>query len=56
MYRNRSNPGGLGNQSLELSTMVEGTDIFNSELLYKFTRYPEYKLKSYEVTKKGLSE
>lgn len=55
MYRNKSNPGGLGNQSLELGTMVEGTDIFNSELLYKFTRYPEYKLKSYEVTKKGLN-
>lgn len=55
MYRNNSNPGGLGNQSLELSTMVDGTDVFNSELLYKFTQYPTHKLKEYEVTKKGLN-
>jgi len=55
MYRNRTNPGTVGNTSLELSKIVEGTDIFNSELLYRLTKFPQYKLKSYTVKNLGLT-
>lgn len=55
MYKNKSNPGTQGNASLELSKIVEDTDIFNSELLYRLTKFPEYKLKSKEIKVSSLN-
>lgn len=55
MYKNKSNPSSLGNSTLELGKIVEGSDIFNSEILYKITKFPSYKLKEYTVEVSGLS-
>jgi len=50
MYKNKSNPGSLSGSSLELSRIVSGTDIFNSQFLYRLTKFPNFKLKKYTVT------
>lgn len=55
MYRNRTNPGTLGDSILELSKIVEGTDIFNSELLSRLTKFPRHKLKVQEVKVAGIN-
>lgn len=55
MYKNKSNPSSLGNSSIELSKIVSGSDIFNSEVLYKITKFPVYKLKSHKLTVSGMS-
>ena len=55
MYRNRINPGTQGNTSLELSKIVDGSDLFNSELLYKITRFPSFKLKTKLIKVSGMS-
>ena len=55
MYKNRINPGTQGNTSLELSKIVDGYDLFNSELLYKITKFPAFKLKNKVIKVSGMN-
>lgn len=53
MYRNKSNPAKFGSYLMEISKMTQGSDIFNSELLYKITRFPDYRLNTKIIESKS---
>lgn len=55
MYINKSNIGKLGRYNLELSNIIEGTDIFNSAILYLITKIPDSIIKIESITKLGIN-
>jgi hypothetical protein len=54
MYINNKTPGDINRVGFDLSNIVEGSDIFNSRLLYNITKYP-YDLNTYSVEVAGMS-
>lgn len=54
MYKNRSNPNAVTGSTLTLDRIVDNSDIFNSEILYKITKFPDRELKSYVVKVNNL--
>jgi hypothetical protein len=53
MYLNKSNPSRLGNMNLELANITEGSDIFNSGMLFDIIKFPLYRLKSFIIENKS---